>query len=127
MKKKKENIIRFESLDDIPKGKTDWARVRALTDADIAKAVAADPDAAPLLDDEWFKRAYVAMPAPKADVHIKLDERVVRWFKKAAKATGGRGYQTRINAVLRAYVDAHAAVNSNAPRRPKTKQKAARG
>jgi uncharacterized protein (DUF4415 family) len=95
------------SLDEIPEGKTDWARLDAMTDADIAKAVAEDPDAAPLLDEAWFKRAVVVAPPAKADVHIKLDQDVVQWFKRAARQTGGRGYQTRINAVLRAYVEAH--------------------
>ncbi|MDX2224708.1 MAG: BrnA antitoxin family protein [Rhodospirillaceae bacterium] len=108
MAKRKERIVRYTNLDDIPDGKTDWARVRALTDADIAKAVAEDPDAAPLLDEAWFRRAVVVAPPAKADVHIKLDQDVVQWFKRAARASGGRGYQTRINAVLRAYVDAHA-------------------
>ncbi len=42
---KKENIVTRE-WGDRRKGKTDWARVDALTDEDIAKAVASDPDAA---------------------------------------------------------------------------------
>jgi uncharacterized protein (DUF4415 family) len=114
MRKKKENIVRYESLDDMPPGKTDWARVRALTDADIAKAVAEDPDAAPLLDDAWFKTARIVMPPKKRDVHIKLDDVVVDWFKRSAKKNGGRGYQTQINAVLRAFVDSKKAKSGKA-------------
>ena len=109
MKKKREHILRYNSADEMPPDRTDWARVRALTDADIAKAVAEDPDAAPLLDDEWFKNARIVMPPAKKDIHIKLDDIVVNWFKKSAKKTGGRGYQTQINAVLRAYVDSKSA------------------
>lgn len=105
MKKKKENIVRYNSTSEMPPDRTDWARVRALTDADIAKAVADDPDAAPLLDDEWFKNAYIVRPTNKRDIHIKLDDVVVDWFKKSVTKKGGRGYQTHINAVLRAYVD----------------------
>jgi len=68
----------------------------------IARAVADDPDAAPLLDEEWFKRAKLVLPDPKLPVTIRLDRDVVAWFKQ-----GGPRYQSRINAVLRAYVKAH--------------------
>ncbi|MGB0670656.1 MAG: BrnA antitoxin family protein [Rhodospirillales bacterium] len=50
--------------------------------------------------DFWQKAQWVEPPA-KADVHMKLDQDVVDFFKQ-----GGQGYQTRINAVLRAFVDA---------------------
>jgi hypothetical protein len=43
---KKENIV-TRKWGGRRKGKTDWARVDKLTDEDIAKAVANDPDAAP--------------------------------------------------------------------------------
>lgn len=41
------------------RGRTDWAAVAAMTDADIDAAIADDPDAAPILDDEWFESATV--------------------------------------------------------------------
>jgi uncharacterized protein (DUF4415 family) len=104
----------------MPPDRTDWARVRALTDADIAKAVADDPDAAPLLDDEWFKNARIVMPPTKCAVHIKLDDVVVSWFKRSAKKNGGRGYQTQINAVLRAFVDSKQAKPTRLSRLKKT-------
>ena len=85
-----------------PRGKTDWERLRRMTDEDIAKAVAEDPDAAPLLDEEWFRRAKLVLPDPKLPVTIRLDRDVVAWFKQA-----GPRYQSRINAVLRAYMEAH--------------------
>lgn len=86
----------------MPRGKTDWERLRRMTDEDIARAVAEDPDAAPLLDEEWFKRAKLVLPDPKLPVTIRLDRDVVMWFKQ-----GGPRYQSRINAVLRAYMKAH--------------------
>jgi uncharacterized protein (DUF4415 family) len=43
----------------------------------------------------------LAHPNRKQDVHIRLDPAVLRWFK-----AHGPGYQTRINAVLRAFVQA---------------------
>ena len=82
------------------KDKTDYARLRALTDADIKRAVADDPDTF-IPDAAWWKRARVVMPATKEMVTLRLDPDVLIWFRKR-----GRGYQTRINAVLRAFVDA---------------------
>ena len=98
------NIVR-RTLKTRRPGKTDWKRVEALTDAEIERAVRADPDAAPMLDREWFKTAKVVMPEPlpkKELLTIRVDRQVIDWFK----AQGAR-YQTRMNAVLRAYVDAH--------------------
>ncbi len=83
------------------KGRTDWARVRGQSDTDIARAVAEDPDAPPPADAEWFRTARVVLPARKAPVYIRLDRDVLEWFKRA-----GPRYQSRINAVLRAYVRA---------------------
>lgn len=76
---------------------TDWARVDALTDDDIAKAVANDPDAVPI-DLDWSD-AVLIMPARKQPISIRLDEDVLTFFKKQ-----GQGYQRRINAVLRSYM-----------------------
>ena len=83
------------------KGRTDWARVRRQSDAAISRAVVQDPDAAPLADAEWFRHAHIALPEKKTPVYIRLDGEVVKWFKEA-----GAGYQSRINAVLKAYVQA---------------------
>jgi uncharacterized protein (DUF4415 family) len=84
------------------RAKTDWARVEALSDREIETAIESDPDAAPLLDRNWFKRAAVVMPQRKVPVSLRLDREVVEWFK----AHGSR-YQSRMNAVLKAYVEAH--------------------
>lgn len=81
------------------KGKTDWARVEALTDADIERAIAKDPDAAPILDEDWFRTAELVLPEPKIPISIRVDKDVLEWFKGQ-----GPGYQSRINAVLRAYM-----------------------
>ena len=90
---KKENIV-TRKWGDRRKGKTDWARVDALTDEDIEKAVADDPDAAPL-DIDWSD-AVLVVPARKKAISIRVDEDVLDFFKKE-----GDGYQRRINAVLR--------------------------
>jgi uncharacterized protein (DUF4415 family) len=80
------------------KGKTDWARVDALTDKDIEDAVRNDPDAAPL-DIDWSKATLVIPPKKKA-ISIRVDEDVLDYFKKE-----GAGYQRRMNSVLRSYME----------------------
>jgi uncharacterized DUF497 family protein len=95
-KMKKANIV-TRKWGDRRKGKTDWARVDALTDADIAKAVANDPDAAPI-DIDWSD-AVLVMPAKKKAISIRVDEDVLDFFKRQ-----GEGYQRRMNAVLRSYM-----------------------
>jgi uncharacterized protein (DUF4415 family) len=81
------------------KDRTQWARVDALTDAEIARAVGADPDAS-LADARFWKRARLVLPERKQVVTLRLDRDLVAWLRG-----GGRGYQTRINALLRAVKD----------------------
>ncbi len=102
--KKKQRIVRYDPRRH--KDRTDWARVDALTDEDIARAVAEDPDAAPLLDAEWFKKARIVLPESKVAVSIRLDREVLDWFKRQ-----GPRYQTRMNAVLRAFVKAQGKID----------------
>jgi uncharacterized protein (DUF4415 family) len=53
------------------------------------------------LGEEFWKSARVVMPSGKTSVHLRLDSDVVDWFKAR-----GKGHLTRMNAVLRAYVNA---------------------
>ena len=82
-------------------GKTNWARVGSIDDREIEAAIKSDRDAAPILDKQWFKTAKVVMPERKVPISLRMDREVVEWFKAQ-----GRRYQSRINAVLRAYVEA---------------------
>lgn len=95
-----DGIVRISAaeLDKLPPGKTDWAKFDALTEEDIARAVAEDPDAAPL-DVDW-SNAVVMYPKGKMPVSIRIDPEVLAFFK----AQGPR-YQTRINAVLRDHME----------------------
>ena len=81
------------------KGKTDWDRVAKLTDAEIDKAIADDPDWAVFKDIDWSEAVLVIPPKKKA-ISIRVDEDVLDWFKGE-----GAGYQRRMNAVLRSYVE----------------------
>ena len=78
------------------KGETDWARLRAEEAAGIEPEL--DEDEAGM-EPDWARA--VRVPARKRSVTLRLDPRVLDFFKGE-----GRGYQTRINAVLRAYVEA---------------------
>ena len=81
---------------------TDWDRVRAMTDEEIEAAAASDPGAPPL-DEAFWQEARVVVPCPVRKRHtgLRIDEDVLAWCR-----AGGPGYQTRMNAVLRAYVEA---------------------
>ena len=81
------------------RSKTDWGRVDALTDEEIAAAVRDDPDAAPLVDKDWFARATLVIPQPKEQISIRLDVDVLEHFRRYPR------YQTRINAILRAAME----------------------
>ncbi len=76
-----------------------------MTDAEIAASVAADPDAAPIADAEWFRTARLVMPEPKHAVSLRIDPDVLSWYRQQ-----GPGYQSRMSAVLREYAKAHGAV-----------------
>ena len=81
---------------------TDWQRLDALGDEDI------DLSDAPEITPEMFAKAVVrrGLPSPprKQQITIRLDHDVLKWFQAQ-----GVGYQTRINALLRAYMEAHRA------------------
>ena len=61
-------------------------------------------DAPPLsLNAEFWENARVVMPpSGKSSVHLRVDSDVLQWFKEQ-----GRGHLTRMNAVLRSYMEAH--------------------
>jgi uncharacterized protein (DUF4415 family) len=78
------------------KSQTDWARLYATTDAEIEAQIADDPD----WSDDWnWGEAVLVLPPKKKAISIRVDEDVLDYFKKE-----GAGYQRRINAVLRFYM-----------------------
>ena len=82
------------------KERTDWTRLRALSDRQIRSAIESDPEARPT-DAEFWKQARVVIPAAKRTITIRLDADLLEWLRQQ------KGYQTRINAVLRTYMDAN--------------------
>lgn len=81
------------------KSQTDWTRLRAMTEKKIEAAARADPEWEGLLDIDWSK-AELVMPRRKGAISIRLDDDVLSYFKSL-----GAGYQTRINAVLRHFME----------------------
>jgi uncharacterized protein (DUF4415 family) len=83
-----------------PASQTDLARVRAKTDEELERDIADDPDFRDIPAD-WFINAQPVVPESKKLFSLRLDNDVLEWFK-----AHGPGYQTRMNAVLRAYMRA---------------------
>ena len=71
-----------------------------MTDEDIARAAASDPDAPMTTAADWAN-AKVVWPSGKEPITIRIDKDILQWFRQR-----GRGYQSKINAVLRGYIDA---------------------
>lgn len=80
------------SLDEIRrlKGRTDWDRLQSEGDHQGAEEFAVD----------WSK-ARLVEPQKKVMISVRLDQDVLDFLKAQ-----GRGYQTRINAILRSYMEA---------------------
>lgn len=96
---KSERITR-RTLADRKKDRTDWARVRAMTEADIDRGAETDPDNPPWTESE-LRNAQLVLPSGevKVPLSIRLDREVIDYFKSQ-----GTGYQSRIGAVLLSYV-----------------------
>jgi uncharacterized protein (DUF4415 family) len=90
--------VSFKDLHKIGDPDFDWSRFDALTEEDIRKAVADDPDAAPI-DMDWSDAVILDL-MPKTAISFRVDADVYDFFKSK-----GKGFQTRMNAVLRAYVE----------------------
>ena len=103
-----DDTITRMSLDEIrrQKGQTDWERVRR--EAELDAPPVDDPD---FDEPEWdFARAVFVeagaldpddLPEAKKPISLRVDRDVLEFFKRQ-----GKGYQTRMNAVLRAYMEA---------------------
>src|SRR5271169_5779728 len=97
--RRKRSFVRY-TADELSKlnTETDWAEVDALTREEIDRQAEADDGPLP---DRWEETVVLGVPGPKRGLYLRLDPDVLDWFKAY-----GPGYQTRINAVLRAFVRA---------------------
>jgi uncharacterized protein (DUF4415 family) len=86
-------ILRAES-------RTDLAKLDAMTDEKLEQIIAADKDERDLQPD--WTRAKLVFPRAKQSVHLRLEQEIVEYFKSQ-----GKGHISRMQAVLKSYVDAH--------------------
>jgi uncharacterized protein (DUF4415 family) len=82
--------------------KVDPEKPRKLTSAETRRLDRAPIDYSdiPPLGDEFFKKATAVWPPVKKQLTIRLDADVLEWLKR-----DGRGYQTRINRILRVVME----------------------
>lgn len=97
----REQIVRYTAEELAEKRrrgetKTDWERVRNMTEEELEASIDFEEEG----EIDW-DAVYVSMPSVKKQVTIRIDDDVLQWFK-----TKGPGYQTRMNQVLRSYVEA---------------------
>jgi uncharacterized protein (DUF4415 family) len=107
--KKKSDIVRYtaEEIREMlarAESRTDWAAVKATSEEELESSIAADPD--DVHEPVDWTRAVQGMPPRKRDIHMRIDEDILDWFRQA-----GRGYQTRINNVLRAFMESRKRVS----------------
>ena len=76
--------------------RTDWRKLEAMTDEEI------DYSDIPPLDDRFFARATLRLPQPKVVVTMQVDPDVFAWFNAQED-----GWERRMRAAMRIYVDAH--------------------
>lgn len=78
-------------------GKTDWKRLEIMKDEEIDYS-----DIPPLSEDDAFWASAELVIPHKKTITMRIDPDVLSWFK-----IQGKGYQSRINAILRAYMNYH--------------------
>src|ERR1700733_1794648 len=102
--KKKSDTVRYTAKQikgKIARGedRTDWGKDKAMTAKTFAASIRAD--SGDIHGGPDWTQAIMGVPAPKDHINIRIDHDVLAWFK-----ANGRGYQTLMNNVLRAFVQA---------------------
>ena len=77
--------------------RTDWRKANALAGKKLEASIQADRD--DVRSEPAWSQAVMGVPVPKDHINIRIDHDVLEWFK-----ANGRGYQTLMNNVLRAFV-----------------------
>ena len=90
--------------------RTNWRKANSMTGKKLEASIQADVD--DIRGEPDWAQAVMGVPAPKDHINIRVDHDVLEWFKAS-----GRGYQTLMNNVLRAFV------KSRQPSAPPTHRK----
>jgi len=91
--------MREKHTGKVKAGVTDWNGLRDLSDRKNRRAIEKDPEVRPT-DADFWKGAKVVLPQAKQTVTIRLDADLLEWLRQQ------KGYQTRVNAVLRSWMQA---------------------
>lgn len=105
---RKERIVKYTDDELISLAKqegslSNWGKAAGMTSAEVEASVTSDSDEAAMVMD--WENATLEMPNPKAVLNMRVDKEILDYFRKT-----GKGYQSRINAVLRSYVERKAPV-----------------
>ena len=100
--RKKSDTVRYTAKQikaKIARGedRTNWDKIDAVTGAQLEASICADVD--DVRGEPDWTQAIVGIPAPKDHINIRIDHDVLQWFR-----SNGKGYQTLMNNVLRAFV-----------------------
>ena len=100
---RKERIVKYTDKELISLTKqegslSNWGKATEMTSAEVEARVALDSDETGMVMD--WENATLEMPHPKAVLNMRVDKEILDYFRKT-----GKGYQSRINAVLRSYVE----------------------
>ena len=108
MSAKRITRINVKDFSKLKKGRTDRARARAARDEDI------DFSDIPEISEEEIARARWTAPrrGNKVTISMRMDPELLDWFRRT-----GRGYQSRMHAVLRAFVQARQEKKAKKPAR----------
>jgi uncharacterized protein (DUF4415 family) len=109
--REKHTVVRKRAI--VKGGRTDWQRVSLMSEQEITRVARSDPDAQ-ATDQEFWKDARIVLPQDKHPVTLRMDRDVLDWFK-----SHGPRYQSRINAVLRSYMEARRKVEASRSRSSK--------
>ena len=100
--RKKNDTVRYTAKQvkakiDRGEDRTDWRKAKAMTGKKLEASIRADVD--DVRGEPDWAQAIMGVPAPKDHINIRIDHDVLEWFR-----ANGRGYQTLMNNVLRAFV-----------------------
>src|SRR5215470_14622827 len=90
--------------------RTNWRKANAVTGKKLEASIRADAD--DIHEEPDWTQSVMGIPAPKDHINIRVDHDVLEWFKAS-----GRGYQTLMNNVLRAFVQSRQSSSSTTRKR----------
>ena len=97
----KEEGIARRKHGDKREGKTDWARLKAMTEEEIEANALSDPDNLPHDSEDFWERG-VSVDGSRNLTRLNLDPDILHWFQKR-----GQGYTHLINDILSRYMETH--------------------